>query len=368
MHEFVHILEDVLLNAILVTGLVIIMMLMIEFVNISTKGKWFESLRQSKVGGVFLGGLLGLFPGCIGGFATVSLYSHKMLSFGALVAMMIVSSGDESFVMLAMFPSKALILFGILFVIGIVAGLVIDLCFPKKEVSKTSCGEEFAVHECDIEHHHPEGEACTEDCPHRSLKNFCNPGWRRLALLAGEIAFIAALAFGMLEHEHGAEGEGHAGLHIFDEYWINLIFAILSIFVVWFTVVSPRHFIEEHLWKHIIGHHLISIFCWTFGTLLVVETALNFLDISSWVSSNVPFMILLAALVGIIPESGPHLIFVTLFATGVIPFPVLLASSISQDGHSSLPLLAENKKSFVYAKSINVAVALIVGFVSYILF
>jgi hypothetical protein len=89
---------------------------------------------------------------------------------------------------------------------------------------------------------------------------------------------------------------------------------------------------------------------------------LQYVDIGSWISDNTALMILLAALVGIIPESGPHMIFVTLFAAGVIPFPVLLASSISQDGHASIPLLAESTKSFLWAKFINCAVALIAGF------
>ena len=90
-------------------------------------------------------------------------------------------------------------------------------------------------------------------------------------------------------------------------------------------------------------------------------------DISSWISANIPLMILMATLIGIIPESGPHLIFVTLFAAGVVPMPVLLASCISQDGHASLPLLAESKGAFLRAKAINCAVALIVGFAAMLL-
>jgi len=74
------------------------------------------------------------------------------------------------------------------------------------------------------------------------------------------------------------------------------------------------------------------------------------------------FIILIAAvLIGLIPESGPHMIFVTLFFEGTIPFSTLLASSIVQDGHGALPLFAESKKSFVYAKLINLLVGLIVG-------
>jgi hypothetical protein len=72
-------------------------------------------------------------------------------------------------------------------------------------------------------------------------------------------------------------------------------------------------------------------------------------------------VLLIAVLIGIIPESGPHLVFVTLFAAGTIPFSVLLASSISQDGHGMLPLLAESKKGFVAVKIINMIYALVVG-------
>ena len=61
-------------------------------------------------------------------------------------------------------------------------------------------------------------------------------------------------------------------------------------------------------------------------------------------------------------ESGPHIVFISLFATGVIPFAVLLTNSIVQDGHGSIPLLAESGKSFIVAKLVNVIIGLIVGY------
>ena len=117
---------------------------------------------------------------------------------------------------------------------------------------------------------------------------------------------------------------------------------------------------EEHLWDHIVYKHLPSIFAWTFGVLLVIGILFRFLDLESWISDNTALMILLAIAVGLIPESGPHLVFVTLFASGVIPFPVLLANSIVQDGHASLPLLADSKSAFLKAKAVKVGIALIV--------
>ena len=74
-------------------------------------------------------------------------------------------------------------------------------------------------------------------------------------------------------------------------------------------------------------------------------------------------LLLLAAAIGIIPESGPHLVFVSLYAAGVVPLPVLLASCISQDGHASLPLLAQSRGAFLKAKLINVGIGIVIGFI-----
>lgn len=360
MHDFLDLFLDVLRNSFLITGLVIIMMLMIEFINIHSEGRWFSRLRQHRFGQVVLGAGLGIIPGCMGGFAVVSMYSHKLLSFGALIAMMIASSGDEAFVMLAMIPKQALILCAVLFVIAILVGWIVDL-ISKKQIQDPSCCEDgFKLHK--EEHHH--GTVHEK----ASLKNLKHASAERIALLLGVVIFIIALAFGLLEHEHEHEHEAVETLshvNVFDEYWLNLFFAIVSLIVVWFIATINEHVVKEHLWEHVIRKHFLSIFLWTFGALLVIELGLHYLDMESWINSNILWMILLAVLVGIIPESGPHMLFVTLFATGMVPFSVLLASSISQDGHASLPLLAESKRSFLKAKLINTIVAAVFGYTCY---
>ena len=357
MHEFSHLFLDVLRNSVLITGLVIIMMLLLEFVNLNSHGKWFNRLRQRPFGQIVLGAGLGLIPGCMGGFAAVSMYSHKLLTFGALVAMMIASSGDEAFVMLAMIPKQALSLMGILFAIAILVGWLVDrFSKPSNKTHHEGCEDGYQIHD---EDHHDE----THKPEKASFHNMRHASAERVALLLGVILFIVALAFGIFEHGH--EEVTHTQLNIFDEYWMNLIFAFLSLFVVWFIATAPEHVVKEHLWEHIIRKHFLSIFLWTFGALFVIQVGLHYFDIETLISNNIPWMILLAVLVGIIPESGPHLLFVTLFATGTVPFSVLLASSISQDGHASLPLLAESKRSFVKAKIVNVLVAALFGYLFY---
>ena len=211
-------------------------------------------------------------------------------------------------------------------------------------------------------------------------------------MFVGLAVFIAALATGRLGHDHGAHGkcdhavhahEGHqhetcvhadhdhedcgheaeATFHVdlLSEDWMNVLFAGLSVVMLLVLIFGSDHFVEGHLWNHIVKKHLPVIFAWTFGVLLVLGITLQYVDITSWISDNTVLMILLATLIGIIPESGPHMIFVTLFAAGVVPLPVLLASSISQDGHASIPLLAESRRSFVWAKIINCGVAIAAG-------
>ena len=415
-----HILTDALRNSILITGLVVVMMMMIESLNIESKGLFFRGLRKTKTGQVVIGALLGALPGCMGGFATVSLYTHRMLSFGALVAMMIASSGDESFIMLAMIPEKALMLFAILFVIAIVVGIIVDNIYDRKHVKEChkhhheDCGvqtdcEGFELHEHACEHEHE-----SEECPNTVISSEAGSHtvisseakgrveksrhltWKRICMFIGLAIFIAALATGRLGHDHAAHaGHDHAAhsehshaahvhteacacenhhevapshsIDLLSEDWMNVLFAGLSVIILFVLIFASNHFVEEHLWKHIICKHLPTIFAWTFGVLLVLGFALQHIDIDHWISNNTALMILLATLVGIIPESGPHMIFVTLFATGVVPFPVLLASSISQDGHASIPLLAESKKSFLWAKLINCAIALLAGFTAMLL-
>lgn len=378
--EILHEALAILGSSLQITGLVTVMMMMIEAVNIESKGKFFSGLRKSPFGQVVFGAAIGIIPGCLGGFASVSLYTHGMLSLGALVATLIASSGDEAFVMLAMFPKKALLIMGMLFIIATLAGLCTDVVrkrLTKKNLTvEDACEEGFALHETDTHHHH------SEEHTHSHGRHF---GWKRIVLAAGIIAFIVSLATGAIGHEHASgecaeegicchehshhEAEDAHGLKInlLDETWMNIVFAILSIGILGAVLFSGDHFVEEHLWKHVVCRHLPSIFAWTLGVLALITALTSFFDIGTWVNDNTALMILLATAVGIIPESGPHLIFVTLYAAGIVPLPVLLASCISQDGHASIPLLAENRKAFFRAKIINCAVALLCGYTALLL-
>ncbi|MBK7380078.1 MAG: arsenic efflux protein [Ignavibacteriales bacterium] len=269
----------ILTESIQISLLVAVMMIAVDLLNVLTKEKlelFFKNAKQFRQ--YILASLIGTVPGCIGGFTNVSLYIHGLISFGALAGAMIAVSGDEAFVMLAMFPKDAVILFAILFVIGIFSGWLIDFIVRKYKI--------------------PTCENCKEMVTHPKEGGF-------------------------------------------------------------------KHYFKEHIYGHIIKKHLWKTALWTFGALAVVEFGLQFLHLEQFTSQYKIVFLIVGALVGLIPESGPHLIFVTLFAQGLIPFSVLLTSSIVQDGHGMLPMLSYSLKDSIKLKAFNFVIGLTIGLIFY---
>jgi hypothetical protein len=92
---------------------------------------------------------------------------------------------------------------------------------------------------------------------------------------------------------------------------------------------------------------------------------MSFIDLESITSEYTFLLLIIGALLGLIPESGPHLIFVMMFAKGLIPFSVLFTSSIVQDGHGMLPMLSYSLKDSFRIKAFNLIFGIILGSITY---
>ena len=232
--------------------------------------------------------LLGAIPGCAGGFVVVSLFTHRLLSFGALIGGMVATFGDEALFLAAQSPKDALILTGILFAIGFVVGVLL-LKVPENKII-TIENHNFVIHE---------------------------------------------------EHQHQ-----HIETH--NHHWRERL----------------THYLREHVWEHIIKQHALKLFLYAFGTLLVLGIINHFVDLQSIMETNAWtkwLLLLIAVGVGFLPVSGPHLIFVMLFLQGSIPFSILLANSIAQNGHAGIPLMAQSRNNFLIMKGITMALGLSIG-------
>jgi hypothetical protein len=330
-------------HAIMITGFVFMMMVVIEYLNIMSHGVWQRGLRGGRWRQYLLASFLGATPGCLGAFAVVSLYSHRELTLGAVVAAMIATSGDESFVMLSMIPKQALVIFLLLFLVGLAAGFLTDVLFVEKAERWTICDHEFNIH----------AEETCRCFPWGSLKT----QWVQCSPARGILTSILLLfLFAMLT--------GRLGPIAWN--WIRVTLVFVSAVALFIVATVPDHFLEEHLWNHVARIHVPRILLWTFGALLLMHLLVDHLHLEGWLQENRLIVLLVACLVGIIPESGPHLIFLTLFVEKAIPFSIFLASSIVQDGHGMLPLLAESRWDFVKIKAINFVVGLLLGLMGYL--
>jgi len=70
-----------------------------------------------------VGALMGVSPGCGGAIFMMPLYLRGVVSFGTLVATLIATMGDSSFVIIAQRPLLALLIHGTSFVWGWVAAI-----------------------------------------------------------------------------------------------------------------------------------------------------------------------------------------------------------------------------------------------------
>lgn len=269
----------ILVQAIEITSLVFVMMVVVDYLDVRTKGRFHDLVRRGRWRQYTLASFLGATPGCAGAFFSVSLYVHGFFSFGAIVATMIATSGDEAFVMFAMFPREALILMALLFALGLVLGRITDWLADYFH---------FVPSECKL-------------------------------------------------HEY------HAGRE------------------------TLRHYFREHVWKHIVRRHLARVFVWTFAALAAVEAGMRHWQLNALVEDHLWLIFVLSALLGVIPESGPNLIIVSMFASGVIPFSILLTNSIVQDGHGMLPLFSYTMRDALLIKGVNLIFGLLIGGAAYLL-
>lgn len=331
-------------QAIIITGFVFMMMVIIEYINISTGGLWQKKLQGSSWKQYILASFLGIIPGCLGSFTMVTLYTHRVVSFGALVTTMIATSGDAAFVMISLMPKTSLFIFLILFVIGWSAGILTDLLSRRKSLlvpEDTACASELQFHEQEICRPFPWGNL-KEQWLH------CTPARGFLSLIL--IGFLFSITTG-----------GHDM-----ENWMKITLVMVGAVTLFIVATVPDHFLETHLWEHLAKIHIPKIFLWTFAAILVMHLLLEHYHLEGWFRDNKLLIIAMACLIGLIPDSGPHLVFLTLFSQGAIPFSVLLANSIVQDGHGMLPLLAEARSDFFKIKLINFAVGLTVGLAGFL--
>lgn len=334
----IDIATGVLTRALIISVFVFVMMLLIDYINVISKGKMRKIVSRKRRGQYITASFLGSTPGCLGAFMNVSLYVHGLLSFGAITAGMIATSGDEAFVMLTMFPRQAVLLFVLLFVLGIVGGWLADRIAHVFNIRPCQECELHEVHEKDKKHYFQPSV----------LRDFPKISPLRYLLILFFVGIIVLNISGMFGPQKWQQPE-------------KIILISLSSIAILISATVSKHYLYDHVARHIIKEHIWKVFLWTFFALFFIEIGLQYWNLQGIIAGNIAWILVISAIVGIIPESGPHMVFVMMFSQGLIPFSVLLTSSIVQDGHGMLPLLSYTVKDSVFIKIFNFVFAVAIG-------
>ncbi|MBR3750684.1 MAG: arsenic efflux protein [Clostridia bacterium] len=176
LHALLHTIEDTLH----VLPFLLIAYVLIEWLEHKAGDRFQSFLARSGKFGSVIGGLLGMVPQC--GFSVVcaNFYAGRIVTTGTVVAVMLATS-DEALPLLVAkgeaWDKIAMLLVSKL-IIGMVTGLVVDLCYKRKE----SLPENELCRDCGCDHDHDHG----------FIKSILLPALRHVVAIA---AFLFAVTF-----------------------------------------------------------------------------------------------------------------------------------------------------------------------------
>lgn len=158
IHHFLHALEHTIEHNLYMLPLLFIVYLLIEILEHKAMDKIKKALSSPHLG-LFGAAALGLFPQCGFSVAAANLYSERLISAGA-VAAIIIATSDEALPMLVSEPkwlfSTVLIKFFFAVLVGVIVNVIfkltrLDAHNPKSDIHAHSHSEH--IHEAG-EHHH----------------------------------------------------------------------------------------------------------------------------------------------------------------------------------------------------------------------
>ena len=125
----IEIIEETLIDSIKLLPFLFITYLIMEYIEHKMGDKAKKAIKKSGKFGPIIGSILGIFPQCGFSASATNLYAGRVITLGTLIAVYL-STSDEMlpiFISEAVSPSIILKVLGIKLLIGMIAGVIIDL-------------------------------------------------------------------------------------------------------------------------------------------------------------------------------------------------------------------------------------------------
>ena len=168
-----EVIEDTLIDAIKLLPFLFITYLIMEYIEHKMGEKSKKAIKKSGKFGPIIGSILGIFPQCGFSVSATNLYAGRVITLGTLIAVYL-STSDEMlpiFISEAVSPIIILKILGIKLIIGIIAGILIDLIIIL--INKKNTKEENEIgHICEEEHCHCEENGVIKSALKHTLNIF----------------------------------------------------------------------------------------------------------------------------------------------------------------------------------------------------
>lgn len=151
-----EIIEHTLKDSIKLLPFLFITYLLMEFLEHKTSSKMNNTIKKSGKYGPLVGGILGLLPQCGFSVMATNLYMGKIITIGTLISIYLTTSDEMLPILISENVPVTVILkiLAIKLLIGVIAGIVIDIVFNKLNKNKKDHEEHLEF--CEHEHCHCE--------------------------------------------------------------------------------------------------------------------------------------------------------------------------------------------------------------------
>ena len=390
--EIIQILLDCAEGAFLEVGVFVgAVLLIFGYVNYKTQGGFVRKLENAKRLQPVFGALLGLTPGCGGAIFVMPLYLKGSVTFGTVIATLVATMGDAAFVLITTRPLDYLIVSGISFVAGIITGYIVDALkidggFSKRrdailKKAAVSADAHAQLQDAPMRHiGHEDGDSVDMLLHHKEKKSHETGAALRFTHNIAYKAFWVLTAVGLVLgimlladiDINTALGIPNIGLII---GITGLLFCLVYMIVDRRIVKNDEHEASEQKLfslKETMVHNAEDtafVTVWVFVAYVIYEIFVMLVGgeavMAGWMLAGGLAAVIVGAGLGLIPGCGPQVIFVSLYARGLVPFAALLANAISQDGDALFPLLAIDRRSSLWATLITTIPALLLGIGAY---
>lgn len=315
MHVFLDALCDALIDSLLILPFLYLTYLLVSYFSHNDNEKYSKILHHTNKAGPVIGAFLGSVPQC--GFSSVmsNLYSKKIVTLGTLIAVFIATSDEALPLMISRpeFIPKLLILMAIKIVYGIIIGYLIDgiiSVFSKKKQIQNEYHDKHCHDSTEITY---EGGEILESL-HKHDSHTC--------------------------HHTDEEDGGHEHTH--------------------------SHCCATNIFLDALKHTAI-ILAYVFIATLIINLIRGYCGglepLKKIFTSNAYLQILLASIIGLLPNCAASVFLVEMFMEGVIIFPALVAGLSAGAGVGLIVLYTCNYKKV----GINIFITFLVFFLAIII-